>query len=272
MKKLLLILLLCVTAYGQSPYQKPNLGMRINRGHPLGDPVGCWFMNEDFGSYVYDLSGNGNTAIFGAGAASPTWGPGKFGSTISFDGDDYIECERYSTSLLGMSKLTLLIWVNPVNYTGNPNILSMENKAYRLRLNETTGKLWYYLNCAGGIKTATTEIVAPINQWSHLVLVYDGVTIKGYLNSVEGYSTDWAGGDIDLDLSEKLVIGAFNPATEYFNGQLDLPMIYNRDLLTTEIAQIYQNPFCLMEPLWDWNLYFGMSFVPPGAGQFIFIN
>ncbi|KKK92766.1 hypothetical protein LCGC14_2699630, partial [marine sediment metagenome] len=82
MKKLLTIFLLfCLTssASGQffMPKQKPILGRQVNWAHPLSNGLKFLMLgNEGSGSKVFDLSGNGNTGTFGAGAASPIWVPG----------------------------------------------------------------------------------------------------------------------------------------------------------------------------------------------------
>jgi len=67
-------------------------------------------MHEGAGTIVRDLSGNGNDGVFGAGAATPTWGKNR----LFFDGNDYVDCGR-SGSLSLRSNYTFILVAEPWN-------------------------------------------------------------------------------------------------------------------------------------------------------------
>ena len=70
----------------------------------------------------------------------------------------------------------------------------------------------------------------PVNTWTHVYLVYDGIDMTGYYNGIKqnvAWSTGSTGGPI-LDSPENLWIGQrLVPTYRYFNGLIDDVRIYN---------------------------------------------
>jgi len=120
MRKLLFILLLCITtsAFGQffAPNQKPCLGLQVNWAHPLSQGlVGCWLFNEGSGGQVFDLSGNGNTGTL---IGTAHFGSGKFGSGLVLDGDsDYVDLADLMSGMK-YTQGTVFVWVKADAITG----------------------------------------------------------------------------------------------------------------------------------------------------------
>lgn len=268
MKKtiLLLVLLLNTLAQGQfweNPNQKPSLfGMRPNRGHILGKPIGLWLMSEGFASKVYDLSGNGYDGPLGGNTA---WTTGLFGPCIDLPGDAGDSIEP-GVILFDCSKpFAVSCWINPDTSGAQDAIWSKYDGGtfgVILRRNsDTTLNVW--------LSNATTQLNTVVNNgiWYHVVITYNGTDTYIYVNGV--LDSAFPVTRTLTDLSRLFQIG--ESSLGHYDGQMDNLLVWDRFFSASEVALLYREPFCMLEPLWNLNLYFGIS-VPTGAPQVIFIN
>ncbi len=76
-------------------------------------------------------------------------------------------------------------------------------------------------------------------EWNHLVGIYDGNTIRTYLNNQLVDTQQWAG--TISDPQRDLTFGAFSAVNEFWQGEIDEVFIYNRALTASEVAQLYGN-------------------------------
>ena len=87
----------------------------------------------------------------------------------------------------------------------------------------------------------------PLNQWSHVAGVYDGSTIRLYINGVEiGKGTSHSG--VIANSGRDFAIGAHrdSPNTRRFQGKIDEVHIYDRALSPEEVAALVsQEPHAL---------------------------
>ncbi len=266
MKKTILIIILLFSslAHGQfweNPNQKPSLfGMRINRGHLLGDPVGLWLMSERFGNKVFDLSGNRNDGTF---VGTPTWVPGKFGTALDFDGSGDYFILANTITLTG--EFTIGFWFNSDDLTTRTILGTYDSDEDYLFLTDVS-HIQLVLGSSG--KNFAVPNMST-GTWYFVVFTRDsGNDIRCYFNGVES-STGVLNSAISFSINAigKAHTGAFD-----YDGRLDLPFVYNRALSASEIAQVYRESFSFMEPNWDMELYGWMTAPALGAGQFIFIN
>ena len=290
MKKTLtiLLLLICVTtSFGQSYQRKPMLGQLPNWANPNSrgtdkNLVGCWLFNEGSGNKVFDLSGNNNHSTSFAG--TPTWvGEGiDFGDEAS--GDSIILPNNF-----GYDDLTVVIGVR-VNLPAGPDdnvcFFGMTNDdvtdRFMLALVDAAAGGW--LQIYDDIDNRGTAIVAtsgafsqgwnPSTVISYVIGKTGGRQIyrDGILVGSEAYYTT---GPIDVSVAANCTtisgyrsLGSMSDAA---NSIIKFVFIFNRALNHSEIALLHAQPFCFMEPSWNWVLYGGIS-VPTGAGQVIYIN
>jgi len=273
MKKtiILLIVLLCSLANAQfweNPNQKPSLfGMRINRGHPLGDPVGFWLMFENKGSQVYDLSGNGVHGTIN----QATWVAGPEGSALNLAGDP----QRVDAVISQGIPLTIIVRCRPDLINETRVIIGLGttgqyNTQFAIRM-VSTGK-WDTItfNDATVSKTCPeTTASTAVGEWRTIAGVWYSTTdYRLYVDGIEYKAVADIGA---IGSSTSLKIGSFSQPAGYFDGAVSYVYIYNRALNPSEIALLYREPFCMIEPSWNWILYGGIS-VPAGAPQVIFIN
>ncbi|MGQ3685877.1 MAG: LamG domain-containing protein, partial [Candidatus Loosdrechtia sp.] len=78
-----------------------------------------------------------------------------------------------------------------------------------------------------------------LNAWHHLVGVYNGSTLKLYVNGTEVNSIA-ASGSLDTS-TYPLRIGtrAVDPVNRYFKGSIDEVRVYNRALSEQEVQSLY---------------------------------
>ena len=207
--------------------------------------ISYWGFKEGSGTTAADsYDANPGTLVNG-----PVWTTGKVNGALSFDGvDDYVQVP-HSASLSPTNTITMEAWIYPKKLL----ISSYESHEFFVSKGGTSGyALWYW---DGTSKYIVIDVYGKsrrylnlhreffaLNQWNHLVGVYDGQNIIGYVNGVEK-GRKYVGTDsIGSTSYYPLIFGA---ASTYpgspFNGMIDEVAIYNRALSAEEIQQHYQN-------------------------------
>ena len=165
----------------------------------------------------------------------PGWSSGPLGPSLNFDGlDDYVRVgERLN--LVMHEALTISLWLAP---TGTEGILVNKEGEYEVTLHE--GKVqWALANGFPGWDWTGTEVAAPLNQWTHITLVYNGSAVQTYVNGspVRTQSASGSIGDI-APAQNEFRIGGRQGATELFTGRIAEVRIYNRALLGEEVSTL----------------------------------
>lgn len=157
---------------------------------------------------------------------------GKYGAAMSFDGVDDIVRLGDPPSLSMTDAITVEAWTKPgpLNQgSGYRNAAAhyiswTNNAAWILRTSDAgNGAFTPHVSVANGGHNAGCPVL-PIDGWSHLVLTYDGETLRGYVNDV-GCSNTAPSGNL-VDASGDVTIGAAN-GFEYFSGTVDEVRIMN---------------------------------------------
>jgi hypothetical protein len=235
------------------PILKPPKGIQLNRSNRLARGlVGCWLFNENTGGKVLDLSGNGNHGTLQGDAH---FVPGKYGSCLDFDGNgDYVKADSICSYLVN-SDFTISGWFKWKTSPGNyPTISAISQGAVGNYGNRLTivlydndgGKLGIY---DGSAHKGTTDYRDRI--WHHFAVThYDSANkMIGYIDSfieIAEFSDNVTPLSTDLfSIGQEWDPG---PVTsDFWNGQIDNVMIYNRALSAEEIQQLYREPFCMFE-------------------------
>ena len=206
---------------------KPPKGAMLNSGHPYARGlVGCWLMNEGGGTFVNDLSGNGNT---GAMAAGLTWTGGKFGYGVLLNDADSITVDGglYNAT----ASYTWVFWVKPTALGGE---FMWRNGGMYIRLH--TGDFIQFRDDTAGIAAYSSPL--PLNVWSMVVFTYDHVNASIYINGQFNVSDPATGSNLVLGV---LLLG------QSLAGTFDNISFYNRALSASEILNLYRSPFCMFE-------------------------
>jgi hypothetical protein len=204
------------------PYWSPNNvweDSAVMVQHMADNPDNAHIMD----STQYDNNG----AKMGANEPIET-ASGKIDSAQSFDGDDdYISIP--ATSSLDVTKITVSVWVKPVDMEPNNHVII--NKRYNTawELNQY-GATIYISAVIGGTSYSPlhTCIVFEADTWVCLAWTWDGSKSTIYKNGIEVANHTDVSGDLGIDAVQALGIGCRLPWVNlFFNGTIDEPRIYN---------------------------------------------
>ena len=225
--------------------------------------VGWWNLDEGSGTVAEDSSGNGNDGVLLPGGSEPQWIVGKYGQALSFDGvDDYVQVSD-SPSLQVTGDLTIAFWINLNSLS--VNIVPVDkawNGEYFVKI-LSNGALTFAQGASGD---AEELVVLPggsivSGQWIHVAVVRStsGSELTAYKNGVATTPVTYT--KIPTISSQPVVIGAEDAVHNLLDGVIDDVRIYNRVLLSAEIATLLQN-----EPGFSSRL---VTNVPEGTTQLI---
>lgn len=234
--------------------------------------VGLWGPGPSGGVQYFDMSGRGNDGVLTNG---PTWKvDAERGWALNLVRASQQDVRvPNSPVLFGMSGLTLSIWAksNGVHDSSNEyNLIDAwagGDTNYLLR-GDLSNQLEFYTDTSSGIVGRTfDDVTIDDSVWHHIVAVYDGAFMRGY---VDGEASIWTAaqtGAIDAGATQ-LSIGGGISATDYWDGDLADARIYNRGLSASEVQHIYQKT--RVEPYSDIQLRPTRVYkaaVAPGGGQ-----
>jgi hypothetical protein len=223
-----------------------------------------WPMNEGNGTVLQDYSGNRRTITLNGVNGLPTWqytGPNntrclKYDSTR---GQTANTVTTYSlTSGLGLTnKVTVSAWIKSASTTWNVtgagvthrNISAGAEYGFLLSpFSGTTTLGFYTFTTAGNVAIGS---VSDITQWHHYLGVYNGSTVKIYIDGVLGASSILTGTLTSGSYAIR-VGGDYSSSTyRYLNGEVSDVRIYNTDLSDTEILNLYQETVNTYAPVYS---------------------
>jgi hypothetical protein len=209
-----------------------------NKGVNMTGNIGLWHFNGNW----LDSSGNGNNGS-AAGNATPS-SSAKIGSNGAFfDGSgDYVTIPD-SPLLRPTNTLTISAWSRLSGSQVNNGFvgkryadLSDPYNSYLLGSNGFT-YVFCISNGTGGSQSCINTSALLDNTWYHVAGVYDGATMKLYINGVLNASGNKTG---NIGYSAlPLTIGAARTSGDYYKGWLDEVAIFNRALQEQEIQNMY---------------------------------
>lgn len=204
--------------------------------------VGYW----PFCGNANDESGNFNNGnVNGA-----TLTADRFGNTnnaYNFNGStNYIEVQN-SNSLSNISEITISAWVYVDSWfqSGGDGYFPILHKS---NLQGQYGKYALTLKSLGGISHLNTQENGfgynnwTLGEWKHVVMIFSNNRNKIYVNGdlISDLPTGVFPNSINSSLP--LVIGMDKPGlVEYSNGKIDDLGIWNRELTSQEISNLYNN-------------------------------
>lgn len=174
---------------------------------------------------------------------------GVIGRAFSFNGNkQYVEVPG-NPAISPTGPFTAMAWVKYVKLIGSRGgaVLAKGVDAeaaidwamtvcnnHKLRPHANVGNSWVYFDCATTLKPGV---------WYHVALVYDGASVKGFVNGALDGSQAVSGELQATDSSLK--IGSYAPVNGtmskcFFAGDIDEVALFNRALSGSEIQSIYK--------------------------------
>lgn len=211
--------------------------------------------DKNEGAVVTDQSDRKNNGTI----AGATYTAGRNGGAYSLSGNnDHITAPN-SDSLEIQDKLTLAVWVNltslnpggygnEVGYIINKGDDLWWNPAFSIGYGKGGGEPFFHVCNAtdqqnGGGKSAGSARKLELGKWYHLAGVYDGATVKFYINGnlekTEAYSGPLRSDKAPVHLGGGKLFGVDWGNHFTVNGLIDDVMIYDRALSAEEITQLW---------------------------------
>jgi hypothetical protein len=204
------------------------------------DHVKIWQRTLSYSEIQLEYSSNENYGyLINFPNNNSQWVAGRFGKSLAFDGSSQYVIAYDSGYQKLTGPLTLEAWVNPSNLSAsNPEIIANSLSSYGFRMRFLSGGKVRFNAYGTSDDTLDSNSTIPANQWSHIVMTYDGsykkIYINGNLDAQEPTTGSLNTGDPDV------TIGA-NKGAEYFPGKIDEVKIYNYALSASQVRTAYNH-------------------------------
>jgi hypothetical protein len=208
-----------------------------------------------FNGNANDESGSGNNGT-ASGATLTADRFGNLNNAYHFNGTDANIQVVAAPSLQSLSNVSVSAWINidPGSTKTFHNILgkrssasadfdftvSHETPAHRVRPTARLSGVWTYFD-------GSTDI--PKGSWHHVVMVYDGATLKSYVDGTNDGTLPATG--VLSSVCPNVYIGSTEPSIPegYFQGNIDEVRIYDRALTGVEVSALYNPASSLVAPV-----------------------
>jgi len=186
---------------------------------------------------------------------------GKYGNSFNFGGnyiESYIDLGNTS-NLQPTNELSIDLWVKPqpnqefcYNGTwGNNGIAgsvdgaeSTSTWSWQLRYGSADNcSLGLQLNTVAGTKWVTVGYNLSTEDYTHIVVTFNGTDEKLYVNRVLTDNLTFASTTLKVDNNNKIILGVagWGVSNTYYKGEIDEFRIFNRVLSPEEINASYDN-------------------------------
>lgn len=206
-------------------------------------------LNLTFNNSIQDKSQFGNDGMI---MGTTSFEEDRFGnacSAVALDGSNSYVSVPSSTSLNSPSKeVTVSAWIKPKHGKMNTyGLMWFTVCAKGNRPKEAPNSPHYRFQVSSktvSINTAFTEnvdVAIQPNLWYHCVMVYDGTTVKTYIN--DEVVQDFPFTETLMANDQPLEIGRDIPGNlEMHHGLVDDLRIYNRALSSNDVNRLYTQP------------------------------
>ncbi|MFP4467905.1 MAG: InlB B-repeat-containing protein, partial [Bacteroidales bacterium] len=193
----------------------------IGSWQPEDNPLRShWPMEEGTGQTIADAGSSGNDGV----ASGTTWTSSPFGNGLHFDGNASLTV-NHDPSLVVNEALALSLWVRPEFNSETSGVIAGKGRgAYQL---EVEG-----LDFIAYVAGQTVSVPAIFGQWQHVVLSWDGSTIRVYVNGQQRVSSGFSGSVPEN--TNDLIMGT------NFTGDIAEVRLYDRGLSSYDASALYQ--------------------------------
>lgn len=206
-----------------------------------------WKFDENTGAAAADSSGAANAGTLTNG---PAWDTGPDGVALSFDGsNDYVSAANAAVKTT--SSFTVAAWAKLTATGGNRVVMAQAgttSSPFYLQYATSSNK-WRFVTTSADTSNPSSTFAysastTALNEWTHLVAVYDATAgqirlyVNGELDAETAFTGAWDGANA-LQVGRMRWNGGY---TDRFIGGIDDVRAWRRALTATEIAAVYDTP------------------------------
>ena len=209
-----------------------------------GGLIAKWAFNENSGTTSTDDSFNGNDL----NVSNANWITGVSQSAIRFNGiSDYVTVPATPSLNIDLDAVSLSVWVKleelPSQISGSYGpIYDSDDDYYVLYLDKGNEELRFKVKDNNGLtsRPGIPQSALTLNEWIHIVGVYNGKEAMIYLNGelMDSHTTTGIG---NLGQNQSAQLGRDNG--NYFKGGIDEFRIYERPLTQQEVLKHFELDF-----------------------------
>ena len=190
-----------------------------------------------FDSDVNDSSGNGNN---GSVVGTEIYAVGQIGSSLSFDGNSYVDVPS-SVNLDVGENYSISLWANPGSLPTWQCLFERGISANNRMGIWLNGDMITFETSNNGGNWWTTPSVVAVNQWHHIVATHVGATDTENIYVDGSLVASQTGRIVDSPNLGNLNIGS-SPAYSSgynFSGNMDDVRFFNKELSQADVSDLY---------------------------------
>ncbi len=214
-------------------------------------------INEGSGTAIADSSPS-NIGLTLSGSYAWSAADSKFGnSVLTFTGGYGLGNSAPGTVTGTNSRLTVETWIYPTTFAfTSPDGGYILNRVYegasgsdvagdwQISVTKTTGKVVFYIRGASAWTGLTTTTALSLDRWYHIAGVWDGTTVRVYINGTADATTAGLTGAIDdSGNTHRVIMGTSYPGVDprpFNNGRIDEARVSNTARYTADFTP---NPY-----------------------------
>lgn len=169
---------------------------------------------------------------------------GQYDGAVHFDKGSYISIPYHDN--LASGEKTYMFWIKAAEpaVVGSDTYLMSINRRFHFYIGLKDNKLMFGgVNDANGLREKTTDNTVS-SEWQHVAISYSSADgAKMYVNGVETYSVTTSGNLAAVTNNTPFVIGvkgSTDNTRNYFRGDMDELLVFDRALSSSEIENYYQ--------------------------------
>ncbi len=225
---------------------KPPIGRLADLTNPINRGLIGWWLANQQGSLLPDISLKQNTATF---VGTQAWtGSHHGGVAANLDGSTaYLTANPYT----GLTQYSFCFWCMPNAAPGSASVMALfANSASTDSFgfsydhnNASFRQAIFHQDSGGSYVAAKITPTLAANTWYFISGSWDGSTVRVYLNGAQNGTT---GASSSLKAPVGALVFGFNPIASNqikFNGRLDNMRVFDRALSDAEWERLYAEPY-----------------------------
>ncbi len=176
---------------------------------------------------------------FGDGSTSTTYPTKTTEHGYYFDGGDYLDAGDPTILQITDDSISFGVMVNPKDLA-NRGYIAKRDGSNRMDILEKFGteEFQCQVSTSGGLVNADSGIIPQVGTWYHVMCVYDGATLKAYVNGVERASSNQTGNIAAISANWMVGVGNSTGPSQPCKGAISEAYIWDDPLTAIQVMDL----------------------------------